>query len=239
MQRPSAARRLGGGAVDRRVAVGGLVLAAIALVSTAASARAPLPAVLVRDPAAARDLVALMRAGEQGRWIVRYDFARTLADGRVLRQRASEGRSSSWHVVITATAMTLERGARSYVCDLVGNQSECKKASSAAALPESEVVRVAVAAGAYNVVRRPDATIAGLPARCFRMRATGQGSLPDFGVETDRCLTESGIPLRLIVVRPPGNVDEQVATSVRPGASAALVQALAASFAPEPAGSER
>ena len=165
MQRPSAARRLRVGAVDRRVAVGGLLLAAIALVSTAAAARAPLPEIFVRDPAAARDLVALMRAGERGRWIVRYDFVRTLANGRVLRERASEGRSSSWHVVITGAAMTLERGDRSYACDLVGNRSDCKKIPGGAALPESEVVRVAVAAGAYDVVRQPDATIAGFRAR--------------------------------------------------------------------------
>jgi hypothetical protein len=71
------------------------------------------------------------------------------------------------------------------------------------------------------------------------MRATGQGSLPDFGVETYRCLTAEGIPLRFFVARPPGNVDEQVATSVRPGASPARVKALAASFAPERAGGQR
>ena len=90
------------------------------------------------------------------------------------------------------------------------------------------MVRVVVAAGAYDVVRPPDTTIAGVTARCFRMRATGQGSLPDFGVETDLCFSDEGIPLRLLVVRPPGTVDEQVATAVRRRATPPQVKALAA-----------
>jgi len=101
------------------------------------------------------------------------------------------------------------------------------------------VVRIAVATGAYDVVRTSDTTIAGLRAHCFRMRATGQGSLPDFGVETNRCLSGEGIPLRLFVVRPPRNVTEQAATSVRPRATPAQVEALAASFARAPATPQR
>ena len=233
MQRPSVARRLGAGAVDRHVAVGSFLLAAIALVCAAAFARAPLPEILGRDPAAARDLVALMRSGERGRWIVSYDFTRTLANGRVLHQRGDEGRSSSWHVVVLGAAMTIERGNRTFTCALVGDRSGCAKAAGAAALPESSVVRVAVAAGAYDVIRTPGTTIAGVRARCFQMRATGQGSLPDFGVETDRCLSDDGIPLRLFVVRPPGVINQQVATTVRHRATVAQVKALAAAFAGE------
>jgi hypothetical protein len=233
VQRLSAARRPEAGAVDRRVAIGGLVLSAIALVCAVGFTNAPLPEGLVRDPAAARDLVALMRSGEQGRWIVEYDFTRTLADGRVLRQRGNEGRSASWHVVIQGTGMTIERGNLTYTCARLGDGFGCTKTSDHAALPESEVVRVAVAAGAYDVVRMQAATIAGIRARCFRMRATGQGSLPDFGVETDRCLSDEGVPLRLFVVRPPGNVNEQVATRVRRRATTAQVKALTTSNASE------
>ena len=101
------------------------------------------------------------------------------------------------------------------------------------------MVRVAVATGAYDVVRSPDTRIAGLRGRCFRMRATGEGSLPDFGVETDRCFSDAGIPLRLFVVRPPGNVNEQVATAVQPRATPAQIEALAASFARAPARPQR
>ena len=239
MHRLSAARRPEAGAVDRQVAVGGLLLSAIALLCAVGFTNAPLPEVLVRDPAAARDLVSLMRSGERGRWIVQYDFTRTLASGRVLRQRGNEGRSASWHVVSQGTAMTIERDDLTYTCGPVGDRFGCTKTADHAALPESEVVRVAVAAGAYDVIRTQDATIAGIPARCFRMRATGQGSLPDFGVETDRCLSDEGVPLRLFVVRPPGTVNEQIATRVRRRATTAQVKALATSFAGDPAIGER
>jgi hypothetical protein len=235
VQRPFAARRLGAGAVDRQVAFGSFSLVAIGLLCAVALARAPLPPELrgrvpatpARDPVAARDLVALMRAGERSRWIVRYDFTRTNADGRVLRQAGEEGRSGTWHVVVTGTAMTFEHGRASYACDLIGGSYGCKETPGGRALPESTVVRVVVAAGAYDVTRRPDTTIAGVRARCFRMRATGRGSLPDFGVETDRCLTGDGIPLRLVVVRPPGQVEEHVATAIRRDATPEQVRALA------------
>jgi hypothetical protein len=235
VQRPFAARRLGAGAVDRYVATGSFLVASIVIVGAVAFTHAPVPAIVVRDAAAARDLVALMHSGERGQWIVTYDFTRTLADGRILRQRGDEGRSSSWHVVVLGPAMTIERGGRTFVCAVVGGHSGCRKTSDGAALSESAVVRVAVATGAYDVVRKPDTTIAGLRARCFRMRATGEGSLPDFGVETDRCLSDDGIPLRLFVVRPPGDVNEQVATAVRRRATPAQVKTLAASFARETA----
>lgn len=239
MQRPFAARRLGAGAVDRHLATGSFLLTAVVIVGAVAFTHAPLPAIVARDPAAARDLVALMHSGERGRWIVTYDFTRTLAGGRTLRRRGDEGRSSSWHVVILGPAMTIERGGRTFACAVVGGRFGCRKTSDGAALAESTVVRVAVAAGAYDVVRKPDTTIAGLRARCFRMRATGQGSLPDFGVETVRCLSDEGIPLRLFVVRPPGNVNEQVATAVRRRATPEQVKTLAASFARETAGLQR
>jgi hypothetical protein len=225
VQRPFAARRLGAGAVDRRVAIGSFSLAAIGLLCVVTLARAPAPP--VRDPAAARDLVALMRLGERGRWIVEYDFTRTNADGRVLRHGGEEGRSGAWHVVIAGTAMTLEHGRGSSACDLLGARYGCKPTPGGRAVPESTVVRVVVAAGAYDVTGRPDARIAGVRARCFRMRATGRGSLPDFGVETDRCLARDGIPLRLVVVRPPGQVEELLATSIRREATPKQVRGLA------------
>jgi hypothetical protein len=213
------------------VAVGGLLLTAIALAVTAAFSRAPLPPSLVRDPVAARELVALMRAEERGRWIVRFDYTRTLANGRTSRLRVTEGRSSSWHVIVSGSTMTIERGDRSYQCDVIDARAGCQREPTARALPASEVVRVAVATGAYDVVEQPAETIAGLEARCFRVRATGQGSLPFLGAETDRCFADDGIPLRAFVARPPGTVDEQVAVSVESRVSTSEVKALARSFA--------
>jgi hypothetical protein len=244
VQRPTAARRLAAAAIDRRVAIGGLSLAAVGLLCTVAFARAPRPDIPVAapaapagDPAAARDLVALMRVGERGRWIVHYDFTRRITDGRVLRQRGEEGRSGGWHVVVTGTAMIIEHGRESSSCDLVGAEYGCRQGPRRRTLPESTVVQVVVDTGSYTVVRRPDTTIAGMRARCFRMRATGQGSLPDFGAQTDRCLSAAGIPLRLVVVRPQRIVEEHVATSVAPGATTKQVKALA--LAQESVGSRR
>lgn len=239
MQRLSAARRLRAGAVDRQVAIGALLLSAILVLSAVPFARAPLPEILVRDPAAARELVGLMRAGERGRWIVTFDSTRTLAGGQTRRQRVEEGRSSSLHVVISGTAMTIERGDRLYECDVVGDGSGCKESTDGAALPASEVLRVVVATGAYNVVRQPNMTVAGQRARCFRVRATGHGSLPHLGVEANYCFAADGISLLMRVVRPPGNVDEQVATSVRRRASVRDIEAMARTFARRPASSQR
>lgn len=232
MQRPFVARRHRAGAVDRRIAARGFSVAAVALVAAVAFSSAPLPAVRVRDPAAARNLVALMRAGEHGGWIVSYDYTRTLTDGKVLREGISEGRAESLHVLISGASMSIEQGARSYQCANTGARSGCLQSDGGTGLPQSEVMRVVVGTGAYDVVREPDETIAGLRARCFRVRATGHGGLPDLGVQTDRCLSASGVTLRMVRVRPPGIVEEQVATAVRLHATTHDVDALARSFAP-------
>ena len=230
MQRPSASRRVGAGAVDRPIAIVAFCLAAIGLVCGAAFARAPVPETHAsaltspaNDPASARDLIALMRAGERGHWIVEYDFTRRRADGRVLRQQGEEGRSGAWRVVITGTAMTIEHGDATSSCDLVGAEYGCQKAPARRSLAGSRVVRVVVDAGAYSVSRRPDITIAGIRAQCFRMRATGQGSLYDFGVQTEVCMSREGIPLQLSVLRPPADLQTQRTTSVRRSATPARV----------------
>jgi hypothetical protein len=233
LHRPFVARRHQAGAVDRRIAAGGLSLTTIVLLGTVAFSRAPLPEVRVRDPAAARDLVTLMRVGERGGWIATYNFTRTLADGKVLRQRVAEGRAGGLHVVISGTSMTIEQGDRSYTCANTGGRSGCLKSDGGTGLPFSEVLRVAVATGAYDVVRQPDKTIAGVRGRCFRVRATGSGGLPDLGVQTAWCMSADGIPLQSVLVRPPGIVDEQVATRVRRHVTPDDVDRLARSFAPE------
>jgi hypothetical protein len=180
-----------------------------------------------------------MRAGERSGWIASYDFTRTLADGRALRQHRREGRTTTLHVVVSGTTMTIERSRRSYDCTLVGRRYGCNESTVGVTLAASEVLRVAVAIGAYDVVRRPDVTIAGLRARCFRVRATGHGSLPGLGVETDNCLTDAGISLQRVLVSPPGNVDELVATAVQSRATTREVEALAERSARSPAAPQR
>src|SRR4051794_18389726 len=104
------------------MAAGAFSLVAVVVLCAAAIARAPdsSPAVAANDPAAARDLVALMRAGERGGWLARYQFTRTLANGRALRQPLTEARDgAARHVLVTGNAMSVERDDSAYECSLV------------------------------------------------------------------------------------------------------------------------
>ena len=220
-------------AFDRRLAAGLFSLSAIGVLLTAGLTTSPALPIARPDPRAARELVALMRAGEGKSWLITYDFTRTLADGRRLRQVMQDGRSPKLHVLTAGSAMTIETPTRTYSCTLVGAGSACHEETTGPTLPESEVLRVAIAAGAYGVTRQPKATIAGEPARCFRVLATGRGGLPDVGVETDMCLAPDGITLRDRVVRATGDVDERTALDVRRDVSTADVEQLARGFDPE------
>ena len=221
-------------AIDRRVAFGAVAVGAIALVCTVGVARSPAPAPVVNrpDPVAARELVALMRAGEGASWLATYDFTRTLANGSELRQRMREGRTPALHVLYSGTAMTVERGKQTYVCNLVDDRSSCEATPGGRALPASEVLRVAVSVGAYAVRRLPGQVIAGQPSRCFRVFATGSATLPDLGTDTDMCLFTDGVPASQRIVRTTGVVDERVARSVKRGVRTSAIEALARSFGP-------
>jgi hypothetical protein len=163
---------------------------------------------------------------------VTYDFVRTLVNGRELPQTMTEGRVPSLHVLASGTSMTLERRNDAYNCNLVGDRSECTKSSTGSFLPASEVMRVAVDVGAYDVSRSRSGTIAGERARCFRVVATDRGYLPDIGTESDLCFANDGISLRQRVERSSGDVDERVARNVIRGAANETVEDLARDFDP-------
>jgi hypothetical protein len=220
-------------AFDRRLAAGLFSLAAVGVLLTAALSSAPTLALPSPDPGAARELVALMRAGEGKSSLITYDFTRTLANGRRLRQTMQEGRSPELHVLSARSAMSIQTPTRTYSCTLVDTGSACHEETTGRTLPESEVLRVAIAAGAYGVTRQAGETIAGEHARCFRVLATGRGGLPDVGVETDVCVAADGITLRDRVVRATGDVDERTARAVRRDVSPADVEQLARGFDPE------
>jgi hypothetical protein len=217
-------------APDRRVAALLFSLAAIGLIATVAVAAAPPLPRPAPDAAAARDLVALLRRGEGGRWLVTYDFTRTLADGRQLREVMREARRDDLHVLTAGTSMTVETATGSYDCTLVEVRAGCRPSGGPAGLPESEVLRVAVNADAYGVSRLPGRTIAGEDARCFRVLPTGPGVLPDIGTETVTCLSRDGIALDERIVRTTGNTDERVATALERGVTRERIRALARSF---------
>jgi len=220
-------------AFDRRLAAGLFSLAGIGVLLTAGLTSSPAVPLPEPDPGAARALVALMRAGEGQSWLSTYDFTRTLADGRRLRQTMQEGRSPELHVLAAGSAMTIQGPTRTYSCTLVDTGSACHQQATGRTLPESEVLRVAIAAGAYGVTRQAGATIAGEPASCFRVLATGRGGLPDVGVETDVCLAPDGIALRDRVVRATGAVDERTVRAIRRDVTTAEVEQLARGFDPE------
>jgi len=226
-------------AVDRRRAALFFSLAAIALLVTVAVAAAPLLPRPAPDAGAARELVRLMRGGERESWLVTYTFTRTLADGRALREVMREGRAHDLHVLTAGTSMTIETARGSYDCTLVETRAGCTRSGDGKVLPESEVMRIAVNTGVYEVSRLPSRTIAGEHARCFRVLPTGPGMLPGIGTETDVCLADNGIALDERVARATGNTDERVATEVARGVSSDRIKALARRFdpgGPEPPG---
>jgi hypothetical protein len=100
-------------AFDRRLAAGLFSLAAAGVLLTAGFAAAPTVPRDARDATAARDLVALLRAGESRSWLITYDFTRTLANGSELRETMREGRSPTLHVLTAGSAMTIDSPTRS------------------------------------------------------------------------------------------------------------------------------
>jgi hypothetical protein len=233
---PNALRRLRAGTFDRRFATYAFSILAVVLVLTAGLARLPTTSADVGDPAAAQDLLALMRAGERGSWLVSYGFTRTLADGRVLTQTMQEARNPSLHVLLSGPSMTIETRTRSYDCNLVAGRWPCTGSVSSHVLPASEVMRVALAAGWYRVTRTANVTVAGERARCYRVLSSGVGQLPDIGAETDLCFAGDGIALSDRVVHATGDVDERVAASVVRRVSTARIEELAHGFDPKTAG---
>jgi hypothetical protein len=113
---------------------------------------------------------------------------------------------------------------------VVETRSECTESATGSFLAASEVVRVAVAVGAYDVSRVDRETIAGQRATCFRVATSGHRYLPDLGTRSDVCLARDGIPLRQRVVRSSGDVDERVARVVNRHADTPAVEALARDF---------
>jgi hypothetical protein len=222
-------------ALDRRIAALLFSLASVGLIVTVGVAAAPTLPRPQPDAGAARDLVALMRAGEGRSWMTSYEFTRTLADKRALSQIMREARNDELHVLISGSSMTFETPDRSYDCTLVDARAACQVSESAPALPESEVLRVAVNAGVYGVSRRPDRTVAGVRARCFLALPTGPGTLPDIGTETLVCLSDDGIALDERIVRTTGNTDRRVATAVERDVSTEQIEALVRSFDPSAA----
>jgi hypothetical protein len=226
-------------ALDRRIAALLFSLTAAGLLVTVGVAAAPPLPRPEPDADAARELVALMRAGEARSWTATYEFTRTLADNRALRELMREARDDEQHVLIAGSSMTYDTPTRSYDCTLVDTRADCQVSERTQALPESEVLRVAVNRGVYGVSPLPDRTIAGEPARCFLLLPTGPRMLVDVGTETAVCLSGDGIPLEERIVRTTGNTDQRVATVVERDVTSEQIRAIVRSFDPSAAPARR
>jgi hypothetical protein len=219
-------------ALDRRIATLAVALAAVGLLVTVGVAAAPPVPRPEPDADAARELVALLRAGEQGSWMVTYDFERRLAGGRTLAVPMREARNEELHVLTAGTSMKFETPNRAYDCTLVDARAACHEVDRTRELPESEVLRVAVNTGVYGVSQLPNRTVAGEPARCFLILPTGPGTLPDIGTETAVCLSNDGIALDERVARATGTTDQRVATAVVRDVTDEQIRSVVRSFDP-------
>jgi hypothetical protein len=156
-----------------------------------------------------------------------------------LAETMREARNEDLHVLIVGTSMTFETPTRLYDCTLVDVRASCHETDRPPALPESEVLRIAVDTHAYGVSNRPDRTIAGERTRCYLILPTGPGTLPDLGTESEVCLADDGVALAERVLRDTGNTDERQATAVERGVSSERIRALVRSFDPSAADASR
>lgn len=166
------------------------------------------------DARAFAELTRLLDAGERASWIVDYDHARTLAGGRTTTARVSHARGERVRITRDSTSADVVVGRTAYHCTVVAEEVQCLAGpgDDRRALSTADVVRTVVDLGAYAVTRRPDETLAGERARCFRVLAV-RGVLPALGTETVYCLAEDGLPLRRRVTGPV-RTDEWIAARV-------------------------
>jgi hypothetical protein len=180
--------------IDRAAAAGVFAAAAVALlVATALGDIAP-PLAARRDPRAAADLVALMRRGERATFVADYVFTRTRGSGQPFASDYSEARNDRFHITRSGFSLAIEAATRQYDCELVDEKPSCSAAPRVKTVAGSEVLQIAAALGAYDVVSTGNRYIAGEQTRCFRVRAhDADHVLPGLGLQTDTCYTPDGI----------------------------------------------
>ena len=171
---------------------------AVAVLGALALATVTDPLAAVRDPVAARDAIALMQAGEHATYVAEYAYTRADLHGRKYTSTEYDVRGPKGTLTRNGTSLAIDWNGQGSDCTMASAKPSCLARPVASGLPESEVLRVAVDAGIYDVTRAPDTTIAGEPARCFVIRAHRlDKQLPnDFGSESDMCFDARGVPLR-------------------------------------------
>lgn len=198
---------------DRLVAALAVALTAGSLLVVTAVTHVAPPALALNDPAAANHLYLLMQRGERATYIVDYAFSR---DNGGYRATETDAHGRGVFLARNGTTLDIHRNGIAYDCEIAEAKSGCVRLGRVPkTLSDSAVVRVLNLAGAYNIIRLGDRTIAGERAECFRLTATAQNHvLDEVGRVEDACFAASdGIPLRTRSVRSDG-VDERVAQRV-------------------------
>jgi hypothetical protein len=198
---------------DRRAGAALFIVAALVFGITTATSDSVLPPVH-HNEVAYHELLALLDANEAGTWIVHYDVRRTLDTGKQSAAEQVEARGPNVHIVRGGGTADATIGDTRYICAATTDAGVvCNKQPAPASVEASAVVREAVAAGAYVVMRGPNAQIAGEPARCYRLFATG-GYLPALGAVSQECFAADGVDLRTTITSV-NDERERVAARVR------------------------
>jgi hypothetical protein len=165
-------------------------------VAVATSDEPPTPEQL-HDPIAARELVALMRTGEQQRYVARYAVVRERADGATFPATLTAAHSPTARVTRQGDSLRIDFADAFSDCQRIDDEPTCFRGAGGFGLPPSEVLQAAIAAAPYDVLQRGSANIAGEEAACFTVTARlPTRQLPEFGRRAMYCLAADGIPLR-------------------------------------------
>jgi hypothetical protein len=216
---------------DRRVALGVVAGATVAVVISVALADAGVPAgepVPARNDARAyAQLVDLLEARDAGDWRVDFRTER-LTPARTSASDITEARAVELRAVASGTTLTVERSGTRVECTRVGGTPECLRAASGSELPAAAVLRTAVEAGGYAVQRAPGRRVAFEDAACFRIVRL-RGPLPGYGDRSEHCFAADGVPLWARVEQV-GAMDTRTAVAVQRGGGRAAIEALARSY---------
>jgi hypothetical protein len=219
--RPSTRRR------DRAVAATAAAVGIVALFVGAAVASAPVPELARNDPQARAQLLARMRAGEHATYVA--DYAVTRSNGFSADELLAQ--NQRFNVRRAGTSLIVDTATKSYDCELGSTTPSCQVTPRAQPLTLSRILSALTAVGVYDVVPTGSVNIAGETGACFRISARSpQHVLPDFGLQTDECLTRDGISLRLRTRSESNLVEEWVAQRVTRTFNATTVAPLLAGF---------
>lgn len=170
--------------LDRRVARLLFVGLALVVLGTTALTESPPVTIAERpdDPYAFAAVVVRARTADTVSHATTWLVERT--DGERRDAEVVElARTPAASVEVSATAVTVHRGARQWSCTDVAADFECLEvvAPPGPTIGSAGLFVTAAASGAYRFERRPDRRVAGGPAECFGVVLVGIEPVPGIG----------------------------------------------------------